>query len=620
MNGSGQASRTTRSALLSVVVVVAVLKLAQEVFVPLAIAILLTFLLAPLVERLTRWSVNRVLATLVALSVALTLAGALGNLVFTQVADLAHQLPNYQRQLRSNLTELGGALRVGVLETTRAVEQLTEEIDRVSPPQKQGRAVPKVQVIEPTPTALETLRDLVGPLIRPVGTTLAVVVLVAFMLLRLPDLRERIIRLLGSRNLNITTEALNDAANRVSSYLVMQVLINGWTGFWVTLGLWALHVPNAGLWGVLTVLLRFIPYVGAWAAAAMPVALSFAVFDDWTQPVLVAALFAGLEFFAYSVLEPWLYGAHTGVSPVALLLAAAFWTWLWGLPGLFLAIPLTVCVVVMGKYIPALAFLEVLLGDEPVLEPHERLYQRLLSSNRDEADAILQDALRLNPMLDVCDALIVPAMMLMEEDYHRGSLAGEKRDTILEHVSQWVDEQLDGLEPAAHADAMPANKSTASVTVACIPAADRADEIIVKLLEVVLMQRGLSVRILGPTEAGGRWRADTGSIEVIVISALPPEAVAPARMLSKRVRGGNPKIRVIVGLWRAAGDLERARQRLESAGATQLVTNFAACLAALGPAGPGQSSLQAMPMEPVASPPRQSAAEAIRREDVVTPP
>lgn len=620
MNGSGQASRTTRSALLSVVVVVAVLKLAQEVFVPLAIAILLTFLLAPLVERLTRWSVNRVLATLVALSVALTLAGALGNLVFTQVADLAHQLPNYQRQLRSNLTELGGALRVGVLETTRAVEQLTEEIDRVSPPQKQGRAVPKVQVIEPTPTALETLRDLVGPLIRPVGTTLAVVVLVAFMLLRLPDLRERIIRLLGSRNLNITTEALNDAANRVSSYLVMQVLINGWTGFWVTLGLWALHVPNAGLWGVLTVLLRFIPYVGAWAAAAMPVALSFAVFDDWTQPVLVAALFAGLEFFAYSVLEPWLYGAHTGVSPVALLLAAAFWTWLWGLPGLFLAIPLTVCVVVMGKYIPALAFLEVLLGDEPVLEPHERLYQRLLSSNRDEADAILQDALRLNPMLDVCDALIVPAMMLMEEDYHRGSLAREKRDTILEHVSQWVDEQLDGLEPAAHADAMPANKSTASVTVACIPAADRADEIIVKLLEVVLMQRGLSVRILGPTEAGGRWRADTGSIEVIVISALPPEAVAPARMLSKRVRGGNPKIRVIVGLWRAAGDLERARQRLESAGATQLVTNFAACLAALGPAGPGQSSLQAMPMEPVASPPRQSAAEAIRREDVVTPP
>lgn len=620
MNGSGQASRTTRSALLSVVVVVAVLKLAQEVFVPLAIAILLTFLLAPLVERLTRWSVNRVLATLVALSVALTLAGALGNLVFTQVADLAHQLPNYQRQLRSNLTELGGALRVGVLETTRAVEQLTEEIDRVSPPQKQGRAVPKVQVIEPTPTALETLRDLVGPLIRPVGTTLAVVVLVAFMLLRLPDLRERIIRLLGSRNLNITTEALNDAANRVSSYLVMQVLINGWTGFWVTLGLWALHVPNAGLWGVLTVLLRFIPYVGAWAAAAMPVALSFAVFDDWTQPVLVAALFAGLEFFAYSVLEPWLYGAHTGVSPVALLLAAAFWTWLWGLPGLFLAIPLTVCVVVMGKYIPALAFLEVLLGDEPVLEPHERLYQRLLSSNRDEADAILQDALRLNPMLDVCDALIVPAMMLMEEDYHRGSLAGEKRDTILEHVSQWVDEQLDGLEPAAHADAMPANKSTASVTVACIPAADRADEIIVKLLEVVLMQRGLSVRILGPTEAGGRWRADTGSIEVIVISALPPEAVAPARMLSKRVRGGNPKIRVIVGLWRAAGDLERARQRLESAGATQLVTNFAACLAALEPAGPGQSSLQAMPMEPVASPPRQSAAEAIRREDVVTPP
>ncbi len=566
-------------ALLTIVVVVVVLKLAQEVFIPVALAILLTFLLAPMVELMRRWRINRGVAVVVSMALALTLIGGLGNIVFNQFSDLAHELPSYQRQLRLNLTQLGGLLRGGMAQTTRAMEQLTKEINRVAPLEPRQHGVAKVQVVEPPATSLATLRDVLGPAVRPVGTILAVIVLVAFMLLRLPDLRERLLRLLGSRNLHVTTEALNDAASRVSRYLLMQILINGWTGLWVAAGLWYLGVPNAGLWGALTLLLRFIPYIGVWMAAAIPLALSFAVFDDWTRPLMVFGLFAVLELFSYSVLEPWLYGSGTGVSPVALLLAAGFWTWLWGFAGLFLAIPMTVCAAVMGKYIPQLKFLQVLLGDEPVLEPHERLYQRLLSSNRDQADSVLQGALRENSMLEVCDAMIVPAMLLVEEDHDRGTLTDARRQMIHEHISEWVDERLDSMDLArsrsggfADPEALPA--------VLCVAAFDRADEIVAKLLEVALLERGLSARMIGAT--GGFAEAATeGATKAIVICALPPEAVTPARAVCKRMRASDGRIPVFVGLWNAAGDLERARQRLEAAGATRMVTSFAECFTVL---------------------------------------
>jgi predicted PurR-regulated permease PerM len=561
-------------ALFTTVIVVAVLELAQEVLVPLALAILCTFLLAPMVELLVRGHIHRLLAVIVSLALGLAVIGALGTLVFNQFADLSHELPSYQRQLRANLHQWGGLLRGGVADTLRAYEELTKEIDRVAPSEPKPRGVSKVQVVEPPATALEMIRNVVGPIVRPVGTTLAVIVLVAFMLLRLPDLRERILRLLGSRHLHLTTEALNDAARRVSRYLLMQMVINGWTGLAVSAGLWALHVPNAILWGALTWALRFIPYVGVWMAASIPLALSFAVFDDWTRPLMVFGLFALLELFDWSVLEPWLYGSRTGVSPVALLLAAGFWTWLWGFAGLFLAVPMTVCAVVMGKYIPQLQFLQVLLGDEPVLEPHERLYQRLLSSNRDQADSVLQEALRHSSFLEVCDAIIVPAMLRAKEDYDRGALTEAKRQIILEHINEWVDERLELMTPGW----LPTSET--QPTILCVPASDRADEIIAKLLEAAVFERGLRTRIIGPEEACPISSGHRPP-KAIVISALPPEAVAAARTICRRMRATDKEVSIIVGLWRAGGDLERARQRLGSAGATQTVVTFADCFALL---------------------------------------
>jgi predicted PurR-regulated permease PerM len=562
-------------ALFTTVIVVTVLKVAQEVFIPLALAILCTFLLAPMVELLTRCYFKRLLAVIVSLALGLALIVGLGTLVFNQFADLANELPSYQRQLRTNLTQFGGALRGGVAQTTHAFEALTKEIDRVAPSEPKPRGVAKVQVIEPPATALDTIGNVVGPIVRPLGTTLAVIVLVAFMLLRLPDLRDRILRLLGARYLHLTTEALNDAASRVSRYLLMQIVINGWTGLAVTAGLWALNVPNAVLWGALTLVLRFIPYVGVWMAAAIPLAVSFAVFDDWTRPLMVFGLFAVLELFAWSVLEPWLYGSHTGISPVALLLAAGFWTWLWGFAGLFLAVPMTVCAVVMGKYIPQLKFLQVLLGDEPVLKPHERLYQRLLSSNRDEADSVLHAALRHSSILEVCDAIIVPAMLRAEEDHDRGTLTDARRQTILEHINEWVDERLELMTPSRLGFAS-AQSPAPAATVLCVPASGRADEIIAKLFQAAVIERNLTVRIIGP-DAAEIIEGERGT-RAIVISAVPPEAVTAARAVCKRMRVQNSQIPLFVGLWSPVGDLDRARQRLAAAGATQTVVTFAECL------------------------------------------
>jgi predicted PurR-regulated permease PerM len=566
-------------ALFTTVIVVAVLKLAQEVFIPLALAILCTFLLAPLVLLLTRLRINRMLAVILSLSLGLALIGGLGTLVFNQFADLARELPSYQQQLRLNLKQWGGLVQGGVAETTAAFDQLTKEIDRAAPSSEpKPRGVSKVQIVDPPATALEKVRDVVGPITRPVGTTLAVIVLVAFMLLRLADLRDRVLRLLGARYLHLTTEALNDAASRISRYLLMQIVINGWTGFCVTVGLWALHVPNAVLWGALTLLLRFIPYIGVWMAAAIPLALSFAVFDDWTRPLAVFGLFAVLELFDWSVLEPWLYGSHTGVSPVALLLAAGFWTWLWGFAGLFLAVPMTVCAVVMGKYIPQLNFLQVLLGDEPVLEPFERLYQRLLSSNRDEADAVLESALRESSIVEVCDTIIVPAILRAEEDHARGTLSDAKRHLILEHVNEWVDERLEEMTPMRAVFASQTPESNPPIL--CVPASDRADEIIAKLFEAALVEHKVSVKIIGPRDAI-QMACNGFGPQAVVISALPPEAVTAARAVCKRMRKDNSEVPVVVGLWCAAGDLDRSRQRLAAAGATRTVSSFAECFALL---------------------------------------
>jgi predicted PurR-regulated permease PerM len=599
MNGPAQVSRIS-VVLLTIVVVVAVLRYAQDIFIPLALAILMTFLLAPMVDRLQRGGINRVVAVVATVMLAFSLIGGLGYVVIHQFTDLTRELPQYRKQLRHNLSDLTGFVRSGMGDTTKAMDQLTQELNKAAPVVTQ-RGVTKVQVVDPPPDTIQSLRNIFGPLIKPVGTAGLVCVLVIFMLLRFADVRDRFIRLLGSRNLRVTTEALDDAAKRVSRYLVMQTLINSWQGICVAIGLTLLGLPNAMLWGALTVVLRFIPYVGPWVAAAMPVALSFAVFDNWTQPLLTIGLFVVVELISNMALEPWLYGNRTGVSPLALLIAAAFWAWLWGVAGLFLAIPLTVCLVVMGKYIPQLEFLHVLLGDQPVLEPHERLYQRLLASNREEADDLLEASLRTQSLLEVCDNIVLPAMQLAEEDYERGSLREAKRKYVFDHVDEWADEILEpGSKHRSRAAEAASKTDHVPTSVLCVPAADRADEVAAKLLTAVLTAEGYPARAASRAEA--RSLATAEAPDVVVISALPPDAVVYARHACKRSRTSFPDTPIFIGIWHASGDLQRSRLRLEPVGATRLVASFAACL----------SQIQAISAHSVPVPGRKEAAPALK--------
>jgi predicted PurR-regulated permease PerM len=571
MNSPVQASYSLR-VFLAVVIAVAVLRYAQEVFVPLALAILLTFLLAPLVERLQHLHINRVVAVLLSVGLTILILGGLLWIVFHQFTDLANELPRYRRQLRANLADVTGALKVGVSSTTEAVEQLQREFNRVAPASPELSGVPKMVVVDPPPTPMRAVGKFISPFIKPVSTTALVIVFVIFMLLRLPDLRDRVISLLGSKNLRVTTEALDEAAHKVSRYLVMQTVINGVQGIGTAAGLYAIGVPNSILWGALTMALRFVPYVGIWVAAALPVAVSFAIFDHWSQPAMVAGLFIGLEAVSYLILEPWLYGSRTGVSPIALLVAAAFWTWLWGPIGLLLAIPITVCLVVMGKYIPQLAFFYTLLGDQPVLAPHERLYQRLLAGNRDEADELLEEAARNASRVEVCDTIVLPALQLAENDYDRGSLPDAKRVAVFGHVDEWAEELITAKEVPRAPPGDPMS-GTFGATVLCVAAEDQADEISSKLLTAILLDQGARARV-----SRNGW-ADEAKPEAVVISALPPDAVTAARRSCKAVRQRWHDVPIFVGLWNASVDIDRARQRLESIGATGVCTSFAECIA-----------------------------------------
>jgi predicted PurR-regulated permease PerM len=573
MNGSGQV-RPTATVFLAVVIVVAVLRLAQDLFIPLALAVLLTFVLSPIVARLQRWHFNRLVAVIVSLCLALALMGVVGDVIFAQFSDLAHQLPQYERHLREHIAHLRGFLRGGVTDSLDALDRLASQIERLSPLVGPPAGVQKVMIVPPRASLLELVKDVVGPLVKPLGWALGVMVLVAFMLLRLPDLRERLIRLLGPRNLQATTAALDDAADRVSRYLLSQLLINALTGLWVGVGLALLGVPNPGLWGALTLVLRFIPYVGVWAAGAMPLALSFAAFDDFMHPLVVVGIYGSVELFNYAVLEPWLYAARTGVSPVALLLAAAFWTWLWGVAGLLLSVPITVCLVVMGKYVPQLEFFEILLGDEPALEPYQQLYQRLLTSNRDEADVLLEETLREHSLREVCDTAVVPALRMLEADIARGALKPVRRRAVLDHFQQWVDEILDELHRSNSRGI-----SWQSPSILCVPAEDEGDVIVAKLLAAVLIHQGIGARVVAPERMEEEIETALAcGLQAVVVSALPPDAIPPTRALVKRVHSCAPGLPVVVGLWGLDRDLDRAVQRLGSVDVRLLETRVAACV------------------------------------------
>jgi predicted PurR-regulated permease PerM len=465
------------------VVVIAALYFARDVFVPLALALLLSFALGPLVMLLRKWRFGRMPSVIAAVVLAFILIFGLGSVIGSQLAHLAENLPQYQSNVAEKIHSLQGSTTGrGIMGRASAMlKRLSDEIARKPPavtprapvavpsaarPASQPVPIP-VEIHQPEPTALQVLQTIIGPLLQPLATTGLVIVFVVFFLLQREDLRDRFIRLAGAHDLQKTTKGLDDAARRLSRYLLMNLAINATFGILIGAGLWVIGIPNPVLWGILAMLLRFVPYIGPIIAAVFPALLALAIDPGWTMLVWTLCLFLVVEPLMGQVLEPLLYGHSTGLSAVAIVVSAAFWTWLWGPVGLLLSTPLTLCLVVLGRHVERLEFLAILLGDQPALTLEENFYQRVLANDPDEAAHQAELYFKTKPLAEYYDEVAIRGLALAQLDVNRGVLEHARRVQIKEAVLGLIDDLSDHSDappaPAADADAdMPGSEAAAA--------------------------------------------------------------------------------------------------------------------------------------------------------------
>lgn len=550
---------------------IAALYLGREILIPLALSILLTFALAPLAKKLQRLGLPRVPAVLGAVLLAFMALATFGIIVGNQLLHLADNLPAYQTNVINKLDAFQALAPSGGM-----VERGSEMLDAFSaqlPAIGAGGSpseIPTVRVERPVATPFEMLWKVALPLLAPIGTAGIVIVFVIFMLLEREDLRDRLLRLFGGGDLQQTTEAMNDAAARVSRFLLMQLLVNATYGIPIGLGLWVIGVPNALLWGLLATVLRFVPYVGPFIAALFPIALSIAVDPTWSMLFWTLALIATIELISNCIVEPRLYGASTGISTVAILLAAIFWTALWGPIGLLLSTPLTVCIAVIGRYVPHLRFLDVMLGSEPVLSRPERLYQRMLSADIEEGQDLAEQLLRQSALTSFFDETALPALRLAEADRAQKKLPVDLQATISDSFCKVVSEIADLDCPILPDE----SNSTAPIvwgerSVLCIGGRTGLDLAAACMLAQLLERRGIGVRVL-PSEAigpEGISSLDLKGVEIVVVSFLSASGQAHGRQACRRLRRKQSDVRIMVGLWSERIDTTGVRDPAGALGA-----------------------------------------------------
>ena len=575
------------------VVVIAALYFGREVFVPIVLAVLLSFVLMPLVNLLRRLHLGRVFSSLAAVLLALGIILAIGGVIGNQVVDLAVNLPRYQATVERKIS----SLQQGMFGRASALfERVSREVrnvsDQAAPPQpaqtapKQEGDAPKpmlVEVRERDMSPLDVARSVLGPLVQPLTTTGIVLVVVIFLLLQREDLRDRLIRLFGSNDLHRTTAAMDDAAKRLSTYFLTQLALNAGFGVLVSAGLWIIGVPSPILWGIFSGLMRFVPYVGGFISAVPPLALAAAVDPGWSMVVWTLALFLVTEPLMGHVVEPLVYGHSTGLSPFAVVVSTLFWTWLWGPIGLILATPFTVCLVVLGRHVERLEFLDVLLGDRPALTPIENFYQRMLAGDPDEAQAHAEQLLKGCALSAYYDEVALKGLQLAANDAQRGVLTPNQVERIRTAIGDLV-EDLDGHEDvkpaegakkAAEGDLAPAEAAASKeeevpgqapdraalpppwngeAPILCIAGRGPLDEAASAMLAQLLGKHGLGARLV-PHEAVSRSNIrslNVRDVGMICISYLDIRGnPAHLRYLLRRLREKAPGTPLLVGLWPA---------------------------------------------------------------------
>jgi len=536
------------------VLTVACLYWARPVLIPVALALLITFMLVPAVAALQRRGVPRTPAVLLVVSLATVILGGALWLVGSQVVQLLAELPAYQDNVSKRIADVR---KNSSGSTLLNVQQFVHEVTAAAtgspstaqvPPQEDNAIT--VRVAEQFAVSrLAALLHGVQPVAEPVLTAGLVIVLVVYLLIFRSDLRSRIVALVGRGHLTLTTKALDDAGRRISRYLLAQFTLNACFGITIALGLFALGVPHAALWGFAGGLLRYIPYLGAWIACSLPIGMSLLVSEGWTQPLSVVALFIVVEFVANLVIEPWLYGQSIGVSQAAWMIAIIFWTWLWGAVGLMLATPLTMCLVVLGKYVPGLKFFDVLLGDEPVLTPDVNLYQRLLARDEDEAAEIVRErALNCSPV-ELCDQVLIPTVVHARQDLRAGRLTGDDYRFVLEAIRTIAEHQDFPAELRSESSADATRRQPMSI-VAC-GAQDEADSTALDLFQQVLDPTHFHLHVVSPKRLVSEVLEIVGESQpaAVLIVSLPEGGLAHTRHLCKRVRARFGGQKIIVGRW-----------------------------------------------------------------------
>ena len=633
------------------VIVVMALYLGREIFVPVALAILLSFVLAAPASVLQRWRVPRGIAVVAVVLFAFAIIFALGSLIATQLNRLAGDLPQYQTTIQSKIQSVRGVAG-GSSTLERAAEMLHDlgkELDKpkagtvapaanpiLAPPAagttKGVKPVP-VEVLQPDPGALESLRSLIAPLVSPLATTGIIVIFVIFILIQREDLRNRLIRLAGSHDLQRTTAALDDAAARLSRLFLNQILINGSFGVMIGVGLWLIGIPSPILWGILAAVLRFVPYIGAIIAAAFPLALAVAVDPGWSMLLWTAALFFVIEPAVGHVIEPMVYGRSTGLSPVAVVVSATFWTALWGPIGLVLATPLTVCLVVLGRHVERLSFLDVMFGDRPALSPPEIFYQRMLAGDPTEAAEKAEQFLKEQSLLSYYEEVGLKGLQLAQADLDRGTLdqvrMAKIRDTVVEFaddLSDQADREPTGeptadAEAAAAVDQIPGHPSYPDIPVLqkadlsaewssehpvlCIAGRTVLDEAAAIMFAQLCEAHGLSARVEGPDalSTANIFRLQTTGVALVCLCYVSATNPAHMRYAVRRLRRKLPQARIMLACWAegATADIEATAKAdffaLTLREATQI------CVASAAPDPDGKAVV-------ADAPERQLAAEA----------
>lgn len=570
--------------------VLAVLYVGREIFLPVTMSILLAFVIAPFVDVLRRWHLGRIPSVIIAVLLVLGILGSLGSVIGYQVAGLATELPTYQATVREKLSTLRegmiGRLPAMVRSIGHELNKATREAEPSQPPAA-AAATPApanpepgplpVEVHQPDPTPLELVQNILVPVLKPFATTGIILVVLIFILLQREDLRDRMIRLFGSSDLHRTTIAMDDAARRLSRFFVTQLALNATFGVFIAAGLWVIGVPSPFLWGIFAALMRFVPYIGSIIAAAFPAMLAAAVDPGWSMAIMTLALFVISEPVMGQIVEPVVYGQSTGLSPFAVVVSAIFWTWLWGPVGLLIATPLTLCLVVLGRHVERLEFLDVLLGDRPALSPAENLYQRMLAGDPDEALESAEQLLKERSLSSYYDDVALGGLQIAANDSARNVLTGPQ----LERVVGVMETLINDL--GAHEDVEPGPTDSVNSTeseakdeqekaivvepgqtideswradgaVMCIAGRGPLDEVAADMLAQLLGKHNLGAQVV-QNEAVTRAniaRLNATGVKMICVSYLEfGGAPAHLRYLVRRLRKHLPDVPVLVGMWRA---------------------------------------------------------------------